>query len=120
RAAGPGGALLGRAEGQGCRAESFAGWRVVPASRWRIILLVGLIAVPVVFLMGMGLYFLWQNGWAFYAWWPMAACLGAAYLLGWYWQRQQRLLGPPVVTPPLHWTERDQQAWNLVEARASA
>ncbi len=88
-------------------------------SRWRVVLLASLIAAPLVFLTSVGMYFLWQRGWAFYTWWPMAACLGAAYLLGWYWQRQQRLLGPPVETPPRHWTERDQQAWKLVEARAT-
>jgi hypothetical protein len=85
-----------------------------------VVLLAGLIAVPVLFLSGTGLYYLWISGWAFYAWWPMAACLATAYLLSLYWHRKQHLLRPLGTAPPLHWTERDRQAWNLVQSRAAA
>src|SRR5262249_57188681 len=90
-------------------------------SRWRIAVLTVLFLLPVAFLVGAGSYHLWQTGWAFYAWWPMAACLTAAYLLAWYWHRQRRLL-PNLHTDTAapHWTERDRQAWSLVEARATA
>jgi predicted GTPase len=40
------------------------------------------------------------------------------YVLAWYWQRKKMLLRPVDFTPPLHWTERDQEAWSLVKARA--
>ena len=36
---------------------------------------------------------------SFLAWWPLAGCLALAYLLGWYWQRQRRLLPPPEFSP---------------------
>src|SRR5262249_4742927 len=88
-------------------------------SRWRIALLAALVAGPVLFLLGMGSYTLWQRGWWFYVWWPMAACLGAAYLLAWYWQRRKRLM-PATDEAAGHWTERDLAAWKLVEARAAA
>jgi predicted GTPase len=42
-----------------------------------------------------------------------------AYGLAWHWQRRRRLIRQPDFTPPLHWTERDQQAWQLVKARAA-
>jgi predicted GTPase len=88
-------------------------------SRWRIVILGDLVALPILFLIGMGSYALWERHWWFYAWWPLAGCLAAAYLLGWYWQRQRRLL-PPTDDAAGHWTDRDRKAWELVAARAAA
>src|SRR5262245_16220824 len=85
-------------------------------SRWRVVVVLVLIAFPVVILAGAGVYFLWKEGIGFYLWWPMAACMALGYLLGWYWQRKRQLLPPVVFTPSLHWTDRDRQAWQLVEA----
>jgi predicted GTPase len=87
-------------------------------SRRRIFLLVALWLLPVLFLIGVGSYALWERGWWFYVWWPLAGCLAAAYLLGWYWQRSNRLL-PATNDPAGHWTDRDRNAWKLVEARAA-
>ena len=90
-------------------------------SRWRIAVVVLLIAVPFVLLAAAGSYYLlWRLGWGFYLWWPMAACLSLGYLLAWYWQHKRQLLRPVDFQPPLHWTNRDRQAWQLVEARAKA
>src|SRR5262249_12652777 len=41
-------------------------------------------------------------------------------LVGWWGQRKRQLLPPVDFAPPLRWTERDKQAWQLVEARAKA
>lgn len=87
--------------------------------RWRLIVVAVLIAGPPLFLMGVGSYFLWERGWGVWSWIPMTGSLALAYTLGWYWQRKQQLLGVDF-NPPLHWTERDRQAWKLVEARANA
>ncbi len=87
---------------------------------WRLILLAFLFAAPFVFLIGYGSYALWWSGWSFWAWWPMFVCLALAYFLALRWQRQLKLIGPVEFTPPLHWTDRDKQAWQLVEARARA
>src|SRR5262249_40527127 len=46
--------------------------------------------------------------------------MGLGYALGWYWQHKRQLLRPVHEEPPLVWTERDRQAWQLVEARAQA
>ncbi len=87
---------------------------------WRLIVLAILFSAPFVFLIAYGSYYLWWSGWGFWAWWPMAACLGLAYYLAYRWQRNLHLLGPIDTTVPLHWTDRDRQAWQLVEARAKA
>jgi predicted GTPase len=89
-------------------------------SRWRIVLVLVLIGVPFTGLSLIGTYYLWETHLGFLSWWPMAACMALGYLLGWYWQRKQQLLRPVDYTGPLHWTDRDQQAMRLVEARAKA
>jgi len=89
-------------------------------SRWRIVLIVTLTVAPILFLAGVGSYYLWVEGWALRVWWPMAACMALGYGLGWYWQHKKLLLRPPDFAEPMHWTERDQQAWRLVEARAKS
>lgn len=89
-------------------------------SRWRIIvIMVGFLA-PILALIGLGSYYLWRIGLSFWLWWPMAASLVLSYFLAWYWQRKKVLLKPVDFTPPMQWTERDLQAWKLVEARAQA
>ncbi|HXG11158.1 MAG TPA: GTPase [Gemmataceae bacterium] len=89
-------------------------------SHWRVVVVLALIAFPIVFLAGVGGYFMWKEDIGFYLWWPMAASMAAGYLLGWYWQRKRQLLPPIDFTPSMHWTDRDRQAWQLVEARAKA
>src|SRR5947209_20360490 len=89
-------------------------------SHWRVVLLLLLAAAPLLFLAGLGSYSLWERHWGFVAWWPMFACWAAAYVLGWYWARKQSLLRPPDFSPPAASTDRDQQAWKLVEERAKA
>jgi len=87
-------------------------------SHWRVVLLLLLAAAPLLFLAGLGSYFLWERHWGFVAWWPMFACWAAAYALGWYWARKRSLLRPPDFRPPSASTERDRLAWKLVEQRA--
>jgi uncharacterized protein len=88
-------------------------------SKWRLAVVALLIAGPCLFLMGYGGYQLWLSGLSFWVWWPMMASLAAAYILGWYWQKRQKLLRIDF-TPQLHWTDRDRQAWQLVEQRAKS
>jgi uncharacterized protein len=87
-------------------------------SRWRLGLLLLFVTAPLFFLAGLGCYFLWERHWGFVAWWPMFASWAAAYGLGWYWARKQRLLRPPDFSPSAASTERDQRAWKQVEERA--
>jgi uncharacterized protein len=85
---------------------------------WRIVVVAFLILVPFTGLAAFGSYYLYETNYGFIAWWPMAACMAAGYLLGWYWQRQKKLLPQVDFAPPVHWTERDHKAKQLVEARA--
>jgi predicted GTPase len=87
-------------------------------SRWRIAVVAVLVAVPLIVLIGLGSYFLWQTGYGFWIWWPMFACASLGYFLAWFWLRKRTLIAPIDFTPSLHWTQRDQEAWKLVEARA--
>jgi predicted GTPase len=87
-------------------------------SRWRLVILLLLTTAPLLVLAGLGSYFLWEKHWAFVAWWPMFACWALAYGLGWYWARKQRLLRPPDFSPSAASTDRDRQAWKVVEERA--
>lgn len=87
-------------------------------SRWRVAFVLSLWLAPFVFLICVGGYHLWETHWAFYAWWPIALCFAAATLLAWHWQRKKRLLPGWNFEPIPHGSERDQQAWKLVEERA--
>lgn len=87
--------------------------------QWRLIILGALVATPILVLSGLGAYYLWWSGWAFWVWWPLTGCFALAYILAWLWQRQKSLLRADADIP-LHWTDRDRQAWHLAEARAKA
>lgn len=87
-------------------------------SRWRIITVAALIVGPFVVLAGLGSYFLWERGWTYQVWWPLTLFMIAGYALGWHWQRRRKLLRPVDFEPPVHWTDRDQMAWNRVATRA--
>jgi predicted GTPase len=84
---------------------------------WRLVVLAFLGGAPILILAGFGAYFLWQARLGYWVGWALAGSLALTSLIGWRWQKQQRLLRIDF-TPPLHWTERDRQAWRLVEARA--
>lgn len=87
-------------------------------SRWRVILAAGLVAGPFAILALLGSYFLWTRGWGLIYWWPMAASMLLGYGLALYWHRKQQLLRPVDSIPPLFWTDRDREAWRLVQDRA--
>ena len=89
-------------------------------SRWRLAVVGVLIAVPVLGLAGVGSWHLWQTGLTLHVWWPLFACASVGYFLAWYWLKRQQLVPPVDFTSASHWTERDKEAWKLVEARAAA
>ena len=89
-------------------------------SRWRIALILTLIAVPFIAFAVIGSYYLWQQGLSMWVWWPLFLVMALGYFLAWHWQRQKKLIAPIDFAPPLEWTEQDRQAWKLVENRAQA
>lgn len=91
-------------------------------TRLRVVIIALLLIAPLGFLIGAGFYHLWSSGWIFTAWWPMALSITLGYALLWYWTRRRSKLLPATAPeePPGHWTERDQRAWGIVEARVNA
>jgi predicted GTPase len=89
-------------------------------SRWRIAVVIVLVGAPLLVLAGVGSWYLLITGWWRLVWIGLMLSMSLGYVLGWYWQRQRSLLRPPEFDNPLHWTERDHEAWKLVEKRARA
>lgn len=95
-----------------------------PGFKFRVAAVTVLALAPVAFLAGVGTYHLWDRGYSFPAWAGMAVCFLAAYGLAWYWTRKGSLrsalpsTGPE--TAPGYWTDRDREAWKLVEAHAAS
>ncbi len=89
-------------------------------SRWRIVVVLCLLVLPVLALAGVGTYYLWTHHWWIWAWFAMIFLMGVGYVLAWRWQQKRVLLRPPDFENPPHWTERDSEALKLVEARATA
>jgi uncharacterized protein len=91
-------------------------------SRWRILTVLALLIVPVLILAGVGWYLLWVKYpfWGAWIWIPMTVSMALGWVLAYYWQRNRTLLRPVNFEANARWTERDQQAWKLIEARAAA
>lgn len=90
-------------------------------TRLRLLVLAVLFLAPPVFLMALGVSTLWNSGYAFTAWWPMALCWALGYLLLHRWtRRREALLPPPSSPPPGYFTDWDRAAWEVVEAEAKA
>ncbi len=95
---------------------------------WRIGLLIALYVVPVLVFMGVGLYYLnsvvgQDLPWVpWVSWGGMFACFLVAALLGAYFTRKgsTAIFGSPTYDDPLnYWTDRDKDAWKVVEAHAA-
>src|SRR2546430_2216631 len=89
-------------------------------SRWRIVVVLALILLPIVFLAVLGSYFLWDRGWSLALWGPMIGCLALGYVLASRWHKARTLLGYVDFTPPDVATERDRKAWEIVALKAKA
>ena len=89
-------------------------------STWRLILLGLLLATPVLTLSAFGSLYLWQQGLSLWVWWPMMGAMFIGWYLAWYWQRSRVLLLPPEIEVEPHFTDRDREAAQRVEARARA
>ena len=90
-------------------------------SRWRILTVVALLVLPVLIAAAYGWYALWANyWWGAWVWVPMTLSMALGWVLAYYWQRNKTLLQPVNFEPNVRWTERDQHAWKLVEARAAS
>ena len=93
------------------------------ALKLKLAVILVLALAPVLVVAGVGYVHLWERGWAFFAWGGTAVCFAFAYALGWYWTRRGSMKSalPPTgpETAPGYWTDRDREAWKLVEAHAA-
>jgi predicted GTPase len=89
-------------------------------SRWRIAVVLGLIALPFLFLAGVGTYFLWQSHLGFWTWCVVSVFMATGYVLAWYWMHRRQLLHHVEFTPLRTWTDTDRRAWEIIETRAKA
>lgn len=87
--------------------------------RWRIILLAVLLSAPFAFLTAYGAWEMWWSGWMFWFGWIMLASTALGVYLAHRWQAARKLLKVDTEVS-MHWTRRDEQAWELVKARAEA
>jgi uncharacterized protein len=85
-------------------------------SLWRLCLISLLVVAPVVTLVVAGGILLWQAGQYFLLWWLFPVCWLPAWLLARRWRKQ--FFTPEMTGGPSsgYWTERDKQAWQLVQA----
>lgn len=87
-------------------------------SRWRLIVLGLLFLAPFAVLVGYAFYELYLKGWSLYAGLIMIFSLSIGYYLAWHWQARKKILNVDFEDIELHWTERDHEAWKVVEGRA--
>lgn len=83
---------------------------------WRIILLAALVLVPGLAMLGLGTWTLWETGWLSWVWWTLPLFWGVAWFLARRW-RKQLLAAVPGEAASVHWTRRDEQALQIVQAR---
>jgi len=99
----------------GIRPLASAGDNTLKVWRWLVIL--ALYAVPVAAFFAVGVVTVWRSGRFGWVWWLAPLCWVAAYALTRAWRAG---LAPPAAaefTPPEHWTQRDREAWQAVEAK---
>jgi uncharacterized protein len=94
--------------------RSSSGWR------WQAAIVVTLGLLPIGFLVAVGFYHIWATGWSFISYWPMGLCWLLAYFLAWYFTRKREKPTQPNVDVPLYWTDRDREAWAMVETHIAA
>jgi predicted GTPase len=90
-------------------------------TRWRLLCLALIVLVPFVAMLAAGAYYVFfLSGWGAWFSWALLICLVVSAVLAYRWRRHIRRLAVPEFDVPLHWTDRDRQAWQIVEARARA
>ncbi len=84
-------------------------------SLWRLYLISILVLAPIGAFVVAGAIALWQTGHYFLLWWLIPICWLPAWLLARRWRKHflaPELTGDP---PGEYWTDRDKQAWQLVQ-----
>ena len=88
-----------------------------PQKKSHAAFLILLFLAPWVFLIGVGSYYLWSEGWMRWAWIPMFLCFALSYFLAWRWTRGREEPRPPEsperpLDPELE-ARVDEELWRL-------
>ena len=85
-------------------------------SLWRLYLVSLLALLPIATFVVAGIVALWRTGDYLWLWWLLPVCWVPAWLLARRWRQQ--LVAPAATGVPDidHWTARDREAWELVQA----
>lgn len=86
--------------------------------RWRSTLVLILFSIPLLILFLLGAYALFERGWLFWSWWLLPICWGAAFYLARRGAWNKDLKQAAKTSTPNYWTDRDREAWRIVEKRA--
>jgi predicted GTPase len=79
-----------------------------------------LLVLPWLVIVGLGGFAMWRMGWSQWIWVPILLCWGSALLLLRLWRTKWRFIKTPEPRAVPHWTPRDRDAWQIVEAKARA
>jgi predicted GTPase len=82
--------------------------------RGQVIAVVLLITLPFVVLFTAGTYTLWESGWLRWLWWTIPAGWGLAYLIMRWGPRSHAAATASNGPLPVHWTPRDEAAFEIV------
>ncbi len=86
-------------------------------NRWRTWVILLLLAAPILGMIGVGSLALWRTGQTVWMWVVFLVAWGVALVLARFWREKFVRLKQPEMPTTLHWTPRDQNAWEIVEAK---
>ena len=91
----------------------------VQQARWRSFTLLALLVTPVLIVAAIATYALWAMGLVNWYWLLVPGCWGVALLLARRWKTSLVPLPKTGGTVALHWTPRDEKAWQVVKGRVA-
>lgn len=83
-------------------------------SRWKLITISVLSAIPILLILGFGAWALYRSGAWFWLWWTLPVCWGLSALLARLWARDLQIEWPEL--DKTHWTPQDEAAMAIVAA----
>ncbi|TWT49124.1 tRNA modification GTPase TrmE [Rubripirellula amarantea] len=70
--------------------------------------------LPILVCIGFGVVAIFQTGYVLWLWWILPACWVLAGLVNWIWPKPVDTITIAPMKQPRHWTQRDQQAAEIV------
>lgn len=89
-------------------------------NRWKAGIILFLLLAPLAAATGMGIWALWNSGWFLWIWLVLPLSWFSALLLARWWRSPLLPLSVPQPATPLHWTDKDAEAWKVIDAVVQA